>query len=73
LISLAYQPDHDAGRYTLGNLILQLEQTPVHLSNVLRQLRREAKSKNLASTFEAVDSAPGLAFITTMTLITEII
>jgi transposase len=66
-------PSSVAGGFTLDNLILQLEQTRLNLSGVLRQLRREATSKNLASTVEAIDSAPGIAFITTMTLITEII
>ena len=67
------QPSFNAGKFTLENLIVQLEQTRGHLANVLRQLRREATSKNLASTVEAIDSAPGLAFITSMTLVTEII
>jgi len=62
-----------AGGFTLDNLILQLEQTRLHLSGVLRQLRREATSKNLAATVEAINTAPGVAFITTMTLVTEII
>jgi transposase len=66
-------PASDAGVFTLDNLITQLEQIRLNLSGVLKQLRREAKSKNLASTVVAIDSAPGLAFITTMTLITEII
>jgi transposase len=66
-------PASVAGGFTLDNLILQLEETRLHLSGVLKQLRREAASKNLASTVKAIDSAPGLAFITTMTLITEII
>jgi transposase len=67
------QPSFHPGRVTLENLIVQLEQTRGHLSSVLRQLRREAASQNLASTVEAIDSAPGVAFITTMTLVTEII
>ena len=66
-------PASDAGGFTLDNLILQLEQTRLHLSGVLRQLRREATSKNLAATVEAINTAPGVAFITTMTLVTEII
>jgi len=66
-------PASDAGGFTLDNLILQLEETRLHLSGVLRQLRREATSKNLASTVEAINTAPGVAFITTMTLVTEII
>jgi transposase len=66
-------PSSVAGGFTLDNLILQLEQTRLHLSGVLRQLRREATSKNLAATVEAINTAPGVAFITTMTLVTEII
>jgi len=67
------KPSFNAGRFTLENLIVQLEQTRGHLANVLRQLRCEAASKNLASTVEAINTAPGVAFITTMTLVTEII
>jgi transposase len=67
------QPSFNAGKFTLENLIVQLEQTRGHLANVLRQLRCEAASKNLASTVEAINTAPGVAFITTMTLVTEII
>jgi transposase len=66
-------PASNAGGFTLDNLILQLEQTRLNLAGVLRQLRREATSKNLASTIEAINTAPGVAFITTMTLVTEII
>jgi transposase len=67
------QPAFLPGMITLENLILQLEQTREHLSSVLRQLRREADSQNLAPTVEAINTAPGVAFITTMTLVTEII
>lgn len=67
------QPAFHTGKFTLDNLILQLEQTREHLSQVLRQLRLEAASQNLAPVVKAIHSAPGLAFITTMTLITEII
>jgi transposase len=63
----------EAGKFTFANLLLQLEQTREHLSHVLRQLRREAASPKLAGVVEAIKSAPGIAFITTMTLITEII
>ena len=66
-------PSSNAGKFTLENLIVQLEQTRAHLSGVLRQLRHEAASKNLAPTVEAINTAPGVAFITTMTLVTEII
>ena len=63
----------EAGRFTFANLLLQLEQTRKHLSNVLRQLRHEAASPQLSGVVDAVQSAPGIAFITSMTLITEII
>ena len=66
-------PSSNAGKFTLENLIVQLEQTRGHLSGVLRQLRYEAVSKNLAPTVEAINTAPGVAFITAMTLVTEII
>ena len=66
-------PASDAGVFTLDNLITQLEQIRLHLSGVLKQLRREAASQNLAPTVEAINTAPGVAFITAMTLVTEII
>jgi transposase len=67
------KPSYSAGTFTFDNLILQLEQTRGHLANVLRQLHRESASKNLAPIVDAINTAPGVAFITTMTLVTEII
>jgi transposase len=63
----------NAGRFAFNNLILQLEQTREHLANVLRQLHREAAATEIAPALDAIQSAPGIAFISAMTLFTEII
>jgi transposase len=62
-----------AGQFTLDNLIVQLEQTREHLKNVLSQLRQEAKQENISSVIISLNSVPGVAFITAMSLYTEII
>jgi len=62
-----------AGQYTLDNLLEQLEQIREHLKNVLKQLREESKSENISSVISSLCSVPGIAFITAMTLYTEII
>jgi transposase len=62
-----------AGQFTLDNLLLQLHQTREHLKEVLRQLRLEAKTDNIAPVINSLISVPGVAFITAMSLYTEII
>ena len=62
-----------AGQYTLDNLLLQLDQIREHLKNVLRQLRAESKAEGIASVISSLISVPGVAFITAMSLYTEII
>ncbi len=62
-----------AGQFTLDNLLLQLEQVRDHLKNVLRQLREESKAENISSVISSLCSVPGIAFITAMSLYTEII
>ena len=65
--------DSSAGRFTLDNLLLQLQQNREHLKNVLRQLRTESKAEGIASVISSLISVPGVAFITAMSLYTEII
>ncbi len=62
-----------AGNYTLQNLILQLEQIREHHKQVLRQLRNEAKNKKIAPIINSLTSVPGVAFITAMSLYTELV
>lgn len=62
-----------AGQFTLSNLIIQLEQTREHLKNVLKQLREESKTGNISAVISSLCSVPGIAFITAMSLYTEII
>ena len=62
-----------AGQFTLDNLLKQLEQTREHLKNVLSQLREESKQENISSVINSLISVPGIAFITAMSLYTEII
>jgi len=62
-----------AGQFTLDNLLLQLCQTREHLKKLLRQLRLEAKTDNIAPTINSLISVPGIAFITAMSIYTEII
>jgi transposase len=44
-----------------------------HLKNVLKQLRVETKNENTAAVISSLSSVPGIAFITAMSLYTEII
>lgn len=62
-----------AGQFTLDNMLLQLEQTRIHLKNVLKQLREESKLENISAVISSLTSVPGIAFITAMSLFTEII
>ena len=62
-----------AGQFTLDNLLLQLEQSRVNLKQVLKQLREEPKNENISSVISSLISVPGVAFITAMSLYTEII
>lgn len=62
-----------AGDFTLINLVNQLEEIRIHLANVLKQLRNEAKNDNIAHIINSLTSVPGIAFINAMTLYTEII
>jgi transposase len=62
----------DAGNFTLQNLILQLKEIREHNNNILRQLRKEAKHPNIAPIITALQTVPGVAFITAMYLYTEI-
>lgn len=62
-----------AGSFTLNNLIDQLIESRQHLKDVIRQLRKESRKDNIAPIISALCSIPGIAFITAMTLYTEII
>ena len=62
-----------AGQFTLNNLLLQLEQSRENLKQVLKQLREEAKQENISSVISSLTSVPGIAFITAMSLYTELI
>jgi transposase len=62
-----------AGQFTFDNLLLQLEQSRANLKQVLKQLREEAKTENISSVISSLISVPGVAFITAMSLYTELI
>ena len=62
-----------AGQFTLNNLLMQLDQVREHLKNVLKQLREESKPDNISAVISSLSSVPGIAFITAMSLYTEII
>lgn len=62
-----------AGLFTLQNLLMQLTETREHNKNILKQLRKEAHKESIAPIINALLSVPGVAFITAMTLYTEII
>ena len=62
-----------AGKFTLQNLILQLKQLREHNTLVVRQLRIEARDRQITPILNALLSVPGVAFIVGMTLYTEII
>jgi len=61
------------GQLTLNNLLLQLQQCRQQINLVLRQLREEAKDKSIQPIINSLVSVPGIAFITAMSLYTEII
>ncbi|MHB8905673.1 MAG: IS110 family RNA-guided transposase [Melioribacteraceae bacterium] len=63
----------NAGQLTLINLLLQLQQCRENLNVVLHQLRVEAKNKSIEPIINSLVSVPGIAFITAMSLFTEII
>jgi transposase len=63
----------NAGQLTLNNLLLQLQQCRENLNTVLHQLRAEAKNKSIEPIIKSLVSVPGIAFITAMSLFTEII
>jgi transposase len=71
LNSVAFESS--AGTYTLQNLLLQLQQIREHHKTVLRQLRAEAKNNDIAPIINSLTSVPGIAFITAMSLYTELI
>lgn len=62
-----------AGNFTLHNLIAQLQEIREHNKNILKQLRTEAKKETIAPIITALDSVPGVAFISAMYLYCEII
>jgi transposase len=63
----------DAGSYVLTDLVEQLKESRYHLKGVLRQLRKEAGKDDIAPIIKTLRSVPGVAFITAMSLYTEII
>lgn len=63
----------NAGQLTLKNHLLQLQQCRDNLKMVLHQLREEAKNKSIEPIINSLVSVPGIAFITAMSLYTEII
>jgi transposase len=63
----------NAGQLTLSNHLLQLQQCRENLNVVLHQLRAEAKNKSIEPIINSLVSVPGIAFITAMSLFTEII
>lgn len=62
-----------AGQFTLQNLLIQLTEARLHNKNILKELRKESHQKHIAPIINALLSVPGVAFITAMTLYTEII
>lgn len=62
-----------AGRFTLLNLIAQLREIRQHNKNVLKQLRAETRNETIAPIMNVLMSVSGVAFITAMTLYSEII
>jgi len=59
-----------AGNFALENMLLQLQQLREHNKNVLRQLRKETSNCN---TLKALQTVPGVGFITAVTLYSEVI
>lgn len=62
-----------AGNFSLQNMIEQLLQLREHNKNVLRELRRQCKQKEIAIIINSLLSVPGVGFITAITLYSEII
>ena len=62
-----------AGLFTLQNLLMQLKEMRQHNKNILKQLRKESRHQTIAPVINALLTVPGVAFITAMTLYTEII
>jgi transposase len=62
-----------AGRFALLNLIAQLREIRQHNKNVLKQLRAESRKESIAPIMNTLQTVSGVAFITAMTLYTEII
>jgi transposase len=62
-----------AGQFTLQNLLTQLMEDRLHNKNILKELRKESHQEHIAPIINALLSVPGVAFITAMTLYTEII
>ena len=62
-----------AGNFTLQNLIIQLKEIRDHNKNVLKQLRKEARQQKIAPIMNVLQGIPGIAFISAMSLYTEII
>jgi len=63
----------EAGSFVLTDLVEQLKENRHGLKEVLRQLRKESRKEHIAPIIKALCSVPGIAFITAMTLYTEII
>lgn len=63
----------NVGQLTLNNHLLQLQQCRANINLVLRQLRTESKNKAIEPIINSLVSVPGIAFITAMSLFTEII
>lgn len=62
-----------AGDFSLQNMIIQLQELREHNKNVLKELRKQANQKDIATVIKAILSVPGVGFISAMTLYTEII
>jgi len=63
----------EAGSFVLTDLVTELKENRDGLKEVLRQLRKESRKEHIAPIIKALCSVPGIAFITAMTLYTEII
>jgi transposase len=61
-----------AGQFTLQNMISQLKEIREHNKHILKQLRKEAQHPDIAPSIKALQSVPGVAFITAMSFYTEI-
>ncbi len=62
-----------AGQFTLQNLLIQLTEARLHNKNILTELRKESHQEHIVPIINALLTVPGVAFITAMTLYTEII